>query len=422
MAVTSNATMSDAAITQAESWFAAAEYVPPDPIFALTAQYLRDSFPLKVNLGQGTYRDHDGKPRVLPSVQQAREQLLAEGLDHEYLPILGLHDFRERAAETALGSAIYAEREKLAICQSLSGTGALHLVGLLLKSCRRPLPKVYIPEPTWSNHHQVFKSFGFECESFPYYDYEHKTIDLGSYLSVLNSAEEGSIFIVHACAHNPTGCDPSKAQWHELGQIMKRRNLFPLFDAAYLGFNSGNLDEDAFAIRHFIDKLKLEAAVCVSFAKNMGLYGERVGCVVIALNSQAVARNTQSTLEMLQRSEVSNPPAFGAKIASVVLGSEKQRNAWFEDLKTMSSRIRVMRESLHDALIACEAPGSWDHLKQQTGMFGFLGLCPEVVTKLREQHHIYMASNSRISIAGLTSSNVRDVASCIKECLKEVTQ
>ncbi|KAI4735382.1 hypothetical protein E4T50_14107 [Aureobasidium sp. EXF-12298] len=134
------------------------------------------------------------------------------------------------------------------------------------------------------------------------------------------------------------------------------------------------------------------------------------------------------------RIQVSNPPAFGAKIASVVLGSEKQRNAWFEDLKTMSSRIRVMRESLHDALIACgqsiahiypdnpEAPGSWDHLKQQTGMFGFLGLCPEVVTKLREQHHIYMASNSRISIAGLTSSNVRYVASCIKECLEEVTQ
>ncbi|KAI4735369.1 aromatic-amino-acid aminotransferase [Aureobasidium sp. EXF-12298] len=283
MAVTSNATMSNVAITKAESWFAAAEYVPPDPIFALTAQYLRDSFPLKVNLGQGTYRDHDGKPWVLPSVRQAREQLLAEGLNHEYLPILGLHDFRERAAETALGSTIYAEREKLAICQSLSGTGALHLVGLLLKSCRRPLPKVYIPEPTWSNHHQVFKSLGFECESIPYYDYEHKTIDLGSYLSVLNSAEEGSIFIVHACAHNPTGCDPSKAQWDELGQVMKRRNLFPLFDAAYLGFNSGDLDEDAFAVRHFIDKLKLEAAVCVSFAKNMGLYGEFDG----TLESQA---------------------------------------------------------------------------------------------------------------------------------------
>lgn len=142
---------------------------------------------------------------------------------------------------------------------------------------------MYIPEPTWSNHHQVFKSLGFECEPFPYYDYEHKTIDLGSYLSVLNSAEEGSIFIVHACAHNPTGCDPSKAQWDELGQIMKRRNLFPLFDAAYLGFNSGDLDEDAFAIRHFIDRLKLEAAVCVSFAKNMGLYGEFDG----TLESQA---------------------------------------------------------------------------------------------------------------------------------------
>ncbi|KAG9867422.1 aromatic-amino-acid aminotransferase, partial [Aureobasidium melanogenum] len=428
MAVASNATMSNVALTQVESWFAPAGYVPPDAIFALTAQYLRDTFPLKVNLGQGTYRDHDGKPWVLPSVRQAREQLLAQGLDHEYLPILGLPDFRERAAETALGPAIYAERETLAICQSLSGTGALHLVGLLLKTCRRPLPKVYIPEPTWSNHHQVFKSLGFKCESFQYYDYEHKTIDLGSYLSVLNGAEAGSIFIVHACAHNPTGCDPKKAQWHEIGQIMKRRSLFPLFDAAYLGFNSGNLDEDAFAIRHFIDELKLEAAVCVSFAKNMGLYGEGAGR--LRDRSAEQPRNSQeypihagdAAKIRVHRIQVSNPPAFGAKIASVVLGSEKQRNAWYKDLKTMSSRIRVMRESLHDALIACEAPGTWHHLKQQTGMFGFLGLTPDVVAKLREQHHIYMASNSRISIAGLTSSNVQYVASCIKECLEEITQ
>lgn len=147
-------------------------------------------------------------------------------------------------------------------------------MGLLLKKCQKPLPKVYIPQPSWSNHHQVFRSLGFQCESFPYYDYERKRLDWDSYLSVLDGAEAGSIFVVHACAHNPTGCDPSKAQWREVGQIMKRRSLFPLFDAAYLGFNSGDLDEDAFAIRHFIGELKLEAAVCVSFAKNMGLYGE----------------------------------------------------------------------------------------------------------------------------------------------------
>ncbi|KAG9953789.1 aromatic-amino-acid aminotransferase, partial [Aureobasidium melanogenum] len=395
MTITTDTSSSTGPSTKAESWFIAAEYVPPDAIFALTAQYLKDPSLLKVNLGQGTYRDHDGKPWVLPSVRQAREQLLTEGLDHEYLPILGLHDFRERAAETVLGSVIYAERENLAICQSLSGTGALHLVGLLLKTCRRPLPKVYIPEPTWSNHHQVFKSLGFQCESFQYYDHKRKALDLDSYLSALESAEAGSIFIIHACAHNPTGCDPSKAQWHEMGQIMQRRSLFPLFDAAYLGFNSGNLDEDAFAIRHFIKELKLEAAICVSFAKNMGLYGERVGCVVMALNSQIIARNTQSTLEMLQRSEVSNPPAFGAKIASALLGSERQRNTWYADLKTMSGRIREMRESLHDALLAYGAPGTWDHLKKQSGMFGFLGLSPEVVIKLRGKLHVMSHNRKR---------------------------
>ena len=149
----------------------------------------------------------------------------------------------------------------------------MHLTGLLLRAVLNPLPKVFIPEPTWSNHHQIFKALGFECQSFPYYDYANKTLDFDSYISTLESAEPHSIFILHACAHNPTGCDPSKSQWEQIGQIFKDRQLFPLFDAAYLGFNSGDVDEDAFAIRYFVDDLKLETAVCMSFAKNMGLYG-----------------------------------------------------------------------------------------------------------------------------------------------------
>lgn len=144
-----------------------------------------------------------------------------------------------------------------------------------MRLCRSPLPKIYIPEPTWSNHHQVYSSLGFECVSFSYYDYENKCLDIASYQSALETAEPNSVVILHACAHNPTGCDPSREQWGEIGRIMKARQLFPLFDAAYLGFNSGNVDNDAFAIRHFIQDLKMEAGVCMSFAKNMGLYGKQ---------------------------------------------------------------------------------------------------------------------------------------------------
>ncbi|PYI03157.1 aromatic-amino-acid aminotransferase [Aspergillus sclerotiicarbonarius CBS 121057] len=409
-------------VTQTEaspSFFASATYIPPDAIFALTAEYNTDTAPEKVNLGQGTYRDANGQPWVLPAVQKSREILLAQGLNHEYLPILGLQSFRDNATLMALGSELYERvQSRLATCQALSGTGSLHTAGLLLRSCRNPLPKIYIPSPTWSNHHQVFSSLGFTCESFNYYNSAHKDLDIESYSSALQNADPGSVVILHACAHNPTGCDPSKQQWMELGHIIKQRGLFPLFDAAYLGFNSGNVDDDAFAIRYFVGELGLEAGVCLSFAKNMGLYGERTGCLFLVTRSKETAVNTQSTLEMLQRSEVSNPPAYGAKIAATVLSNRELKDLWYKDLETMSGRIRAMRVALYNSLNKYGAPGNWDHLIRQSGMFGFLGLEPDVVLQLKDKYHIYMAANSRVSIAGLNEKNVEYVARSIAECLK----
>ncbi|KAJ5156885.1 aminotransferase [Penicillium capsulatum] len=404
----------------ASSWFQQTQFIPPDTIFALTAQYVADHDPRKVNLGQGTYRDGAGQPWVLPAVNKAREALLTTGLNHEYLPILGLGGFRDATAQIVLGSELVrARKDQIATCQSLSGTGALHLAGLLMRACRSELPKLYIPSPTWSNHHQVFRSLGFPCESFRYYDPETKEIDLDSYYEMLQSAEPNSVVILHACAHNPTGCDPSKEQWREIARRMKERRLFPLFDAAYLGFNSGSLDEDAFAIRLFTGEMDMEVAVCVSFAKNMGLYGERTGCFLVTTHTEETATNTQSMLEMLQRAEVSNPPGFGAKIASQVLGSEELRQMWYADLVTMSGRIRAMRMTLYEHLVSFGAPGSWDHLIRQSGMFGFLGLSAEAVVQLREKYHIYMADNSRISIAGLNDNNVEFVARSIAQCLSD---
>ncbi|KFY91999.1 hypothetical protein V500_04358 [Pseudogymnoascus sp. VKM F-4518 (FW-2643)] len=375
--------------TTAGSFFDASIRVQPDAIFALTAEYNADLAASKVNLGQGTYRDEHGQPWVLPSVREARKRLEQQGLTHEYLPILGLPEFRRVVAETILGPEIYLiKNSQIASCQSLSGTGALHLAGRLLERCRSSRPKVYLPEPTWSNHMQVFSSLGFDCQKFRYYDPESREIDMESYLTVLSAAEPGSVVVLHACAHNPTGCDPTDQQWEEIGRIMKEKDLFPLFDAAYLGFNSGSLDRDAFAIRHFINTLGMEAAVCVSFAKSMGLYGERVGCVFFVASTVEIALNCTSVLEQSQRSEISNPPAYGARIVNMVLNDINLRSMWYDDLVSMNSRIRSMRLALYDNLIS------------------------------QEKYHIYMAEDSRISVAGLNKANVVYVAAAISSCLE----
>lgn len=228
----------------------------------------------------------------------------------------------------------------------------MNLAGKLIARCRSAnKPKVIITDPPYGNHFQVIKDAGLEYETFKYYDPATKSVDMASYRKMLETVPEGSVILLHACAHNPTGCDPTKDEWREIGQTMKRRNLFPVFDSAYLGFNSGSVDEDAFPIRHFIQDLNLEAIICVSYAKSMGLYAERVGAVLVHAASEDLALDTQSMLEQIQRSQVSNPPAFGAKVAHQILTTPELKKQWFEDLLTMSGRIRDMRKKLYDLLL-----------------------------------------------------------------------
>ncbi|KAL4983355.1 pyridoxal phosphate-dependent transferase [Aspergillus falconensis] len=379
--------------TLSPSLFSTAPYIPPPPdaVFALTAEYNADPSPTKVNLGQGTYRDINGPPWILLSM-----------LLHEYLPILGLEGLRAEVARLVFGEGYAAVAEKLATPQSISRTGPLHLARALIKYCTLKakdrgvdaVRKVYIPSPTWSNHHLLFSSLGFKVIHFDYYNSATKSLDIDSYLSTLRSADPGSVVLLHACAHNPTGLDPDTKQWKEIGSMIKERRLFPVFDAAYLGFNSGDYDKDAWAI------------LCLSFAKNMGLYGERVGALIIFTAVPVVAKNTQSVLESLQRSEISNPPAFEAKIAEAILSDKRLRSIWFEDLKTMSGRISEMRRALFEGL---------NRYCTQSGMFGLLGYSR--VSCVVHEYHIYMADNSRVSIAGLNTGNVEYVARSIAEVL-----
>ncbi|GME42069.1 Aspartate aminotransferase [Neofusicoccum parvum] len=401
---------------QQTSAFDSAEYIPPDAIFEVTKRYLADQNPNKVNLGQGTYRDERGQPWVLPSVKAAKEEIGDCG--HEYLPIAGLAAFREQATKLVLRGSDALKEQRVATCQALSGTGSLLLAGLALKKAKTGVETVYITDPTWSNHDLLFSSLGYHVKKLPYY--KDRSFDFEGYINALRSADDHSAVVLHACAHNPTGCDPSRDQWKQIATVIKEKRIFPIFDSAYLGFNSGSVDEDAWAIRYFLEDLALEAAVCMSFAKNMGLYGERVGLVLFVTASAEIARTMHSILENVQRSTVSNPPAYGARIAATVLEKPAIAKQWAQDLITMSGRIQSMRKKLYDELVKLETPGDWTHIIKQSGMFGYTGISRSQVAQLEEKHHIYMADTSRISIAGLNDGNVTYVAKALDNVVRTV--
>ncbi|CRL17816.1 Aspartate/other aminotransferase [Penicillium camemberti] len=394
------------------SFFELVNYTPPDAIFELTKTYNADPAARKVNLGQGTYKDENGNPWILPAVRSAKEKI--KDSNHEYLPILGLPSFRTLATDLVFGKQSAAIREgRVASCQALSGTGALHIAGTMLKQVLGRDTTVYITKPSWSNHRQVFESIGFAVREFNYSS--NAGVDMQSLIQTLNEAAPKSIFVFHASAHNPSGWDCSVDQWKQIGAIVKERQLFPLFDAAYLGLTSGDYDRDAFAIRYFADEVGLEIAVCLSFAKSMGLYGERVGLCAFSSNTPTIAAAVESSLARMIRVEISNPPAFGARIVAAVLEDEELYAQWRKDLVTMSSRIAEMRWQLYQGLTELCTPGDWKRITEQKGMFCILGLTPDQVHHLQKEYHIYMAESSRVSIAGLNGSNVRYVAECINQ-------
>lgn len=245
---------------------------------------------------------------------------------------------------------------------------------MTLKKANANIKNVYITAPTWPNHELLFDTMGFNVKWLPYYDAANCAFDFDGVLGALRNAEPDSAVIFHACAHNPTGCDPTREQWRALADVVRARGIFPIFDSAYLGFNSGSVDEDAWAVRHFAEDLRMELAVCLSFAKNMGLYGERVGAVLFVAAAPGHAHTLQSVLENAQRATVSTPPLYGARIAEAVMRTPDIRKQWADDMVTMSGRILKMRGRLFQELTRLGTPGEWGHVVKQTGMFGYLGI------------------------------------------------
>ena len=310
----------------------------------------------------------------------------------------------------------------------MSGTGAVHLGALFLaKFYPRPDKQcVYFSAPTWANHNQIFSNVHLPIKTYPYFHPKTKGLDWEGMRSTIEQAPEGSIILLHACAHNPTGVDPTRDQWKELSKIIKSRKQFPFFDCAYQGFASGDLENDAWAVRYFVEQ-GFEMCVSQSFAKNFGLYGERAGAFHFVTSPSPEATDTikriASQLAILQRSEISNPPAYGARIASLVLNDEKLFKEWEANLRTMSGRIKDMRKEVREKLEELNGqPGSWKHITDQIGMFSFTGLSEKQVLKIREDAHVYMTKNGRISMAGLNTGNVEYVAKAMDKVVRETEQ
>lgn len=400
------------------AWFGNVELGPPDAILGVTEAYKRDSNPKKINLGVGAYRDDQGKPFILPSVRKAEEELIKANLDHEYAGIAGIPEFTQNSIKLALGedSSIIKEKRSCTV-QSVSGTGALRTGAEFLSKWFPHNKVVWQPTPTWGNHVPVFKFSGMEVKNYRYYDKNTCGFDEAGCLDDIMKIPEKSIILLHACAHNPTGVDPTPEQWMKISEVVKKRNLFAFFDMAYQGFASGDINRDAHSVRYFVQS---GHNICLSqsFAKNMGLYGERVGAFSVITANEDEAARVLSQLKILVRPMISNPPIHGARIANKILSDSNLRKQWLLDVKGMADRIITMRKQLKELLAKEGSTRNWDHIVNQIGMFCYTGINPQQVEKLTKEYSVYLTKDGRISVAGISSNNVAYLAHALHQVTK----
>ncbi|XP_019192642.1 PREDICTED: aspartate aminotransferase, cytoplasmic-like [Ipomoea nil] len=384
-----------------------------DPILGVTVAYNSDPSPVKLNLGVGAYRTEEGKPLVLNVVKRAEEILVSnKARVKEYLPITGLTEFNKLSAKLIFGADCRAIQEgRVTTVQCLSGTGSLRVGGEFLARHYHE-HTIYIPLPTWGNHPKVFTLSGLTVKTYRYYNPETRGLNFQGMIDDLSAAPVGAVVLLHACAHNPTGVDPTIEQWGKIRELIRSKGLLPFFDSAYQGFASGNLDADAKSVRLFVADGG-ELLMAQSYAKNMGLYGERVGALSIVCRNAEVASRVESQLKLVIRPMYSSPPLHGASIVATILKDRIMFEEWTVELKAMADRIISMRKQLFEALLAKGTPGDWSHIIKQIGMFTFTGLNAEQVAFMTRKHHIYMTADGRISMAGLSSEKVPHLAEAI---------
>lgn len=317
-------------------------------------------------------------------------------------------------------SAALKER-RVVVSQSISGTGALRLGADFLDRfynreglCRT----VYLPTPTWGNHQAIFRDAHLEVRNYRYFDKTTNGLDLKGMLEDIRAAPKGSVILLHACAHNPTGVDPTTEEWKAIEETIRAAGHFVFFDMAYQGFASGDPDKDAWAVRYFV-QMSHDPIVAQSFAKNMGLYGERAGAVSIFCRDAEEKARVESQLKIVIRPMYSNPPIHGARLVATVLGDPQLKGTWLKEVKMMADRITSMRLALRQELEALGSKIPWNHITDQIGMFCYTGLKTEQVERITKEYHVYLTKDGRISIAGINSSNVKYLAQAIHKVTKD---
>jgi aromatic-amino-acid transaminase len=381
---------------------------PGDPILSLNEAYGDDPRPHKINLSIGIYFDDDGRIPVLGCVREAEAQLLAEGAAKPYLPIEGSPACRREVQRLLFGPDHEAVTSgRIATLQTVGSSGGLKVGADFLKRWF-PTIQVWVSDPTWDNHRAMFEGAGFTVHTYPYYDAATGGLRFDAMLATLRSLPHGSIVLLHACCHNPTGVDLTPAQWDALIPVLRERGLLPYLDLAYQGYGDG-IAEDAFAVRA-LASAGLSYFVASSFSKSMSLYGERAGALSVVCPSADEAELVLGQLKATVRRNYSSPPIHAGLVVAKVLSEPALRAAWEADVAAMRERILAMRRSLHRVL-AAKLPGrNVDYFLTQRGMFSYTGLTPQQVDRLREEHAVYLVRSGRMCIAGLNTKNVEPTA------------
>jgi len=396
------------------SLFSAIDMAPRDPILGITEAFNADQNPAKINLGVGVYYDDNGKVPLLACVQKAEEILIAAPAPRTYLPIEGLAAYDKAVQELVFGADSAVIQEKRAITvQAIGGTGALKIGADFLKRFA-PDAQVYISDPSWENHRALFESAGFTVNNYSYYDPGTHGVNFAGMIADIKAMPAGSIVLLHACCHNPTGADLTSAQWDEVIAAVTGGGLVPFLDMAYQGFGAG-IAEDGAVVRRFADAGG-PLLVSNSFSKSFSLYGERVGALSVVAASGEEAARLMSQVKRVVRTNYSNPPVHGGKVVATVLTTPELRQLWEDELAGMRVRIKEMREAFVAKLKAKAPSHDFDFVRDQVGMFSYSGLTKEQVGKLREQS-IYAVDTGRICVAALNSRNIDTVIDAIAKVL-----
>ena len=384
---------------------------PADPILGVTEAYVADQNPRKVNLGVGVYYDDNGKIPLLECVRHAESERLKSAPHRGYLPIDGLQAYDRAVQELVFGS----QKPNIVTVQALGGTGGLKIGADFLKAFY-PGAQVWISEPSWENHRQLFEAAGFKVESYPYYDPQTHGLDFAGMQRALNALPAGTIVVLHACCHNPTGVDLTGEQWRAVLDIVTSRGLIPFLDLAYQGFAEG-LVADAHAARLFAEATS-PVFLSSSFSKSFSLYGERVGALSVVTADADEAARVLSNVKRIVRTNYSNPPTHGGQIVATVLGDPQLKALWDRELGAMRERIKAMRKRLVDNIQARVSGADFGFVLQQRGMFSYSGLTREQVRRLRAEYSIYAIDTGRICVAALNSKNVDYVADAIAKVIR----